>query len=89
MARFFFHVQESGRRIEDLEGTEVQDLAAAKRLGLAALCELITEQVKDRKLECGGRIEIEDEDGKVLLDLCAQCAITIMPPSDAQERRCP
>jgi hypothetical protein len=66
MARYHFHVRYEGRLIEDNEGQNCADLAAAKEEALASVRELAIEAIKKGGAVDGDQIEIVDEHRKIV-----------------------
>ena len=66
MSRYFFHIRDGERLIEDPEGTDLPDLAAARDEAVLAARFLMSEKVKAGQVLDGQRFEITDEAGQVL-----------------------
>lgn len=66
MPRYFFHVRDEDRLIEDQDGSELPDLEAARTEAAAAAREILAEQIRTGKEMSGRSFEITDDTGKVL-----------------------
>lgn len=67
MPLYFFHVRGGRSPAEAEEGWELADDATAAANATAAARSLIASDVLDGVLDLSGRIEVEDETGRVLL----------------------
>lgn len=65
MPRFFFHLRDDLDVIDE-EGTELPDLAAARRQAVKEARSLACEQVLHGRLNLAHYIDIEDDGGAVL-----------------------
>jgi hypothetical protein len=66
MPRFFMHVREADELIEDLDGSDLPDLEAARSEATAAAREIAAEHLKAGKALGVRRIEIRDDAGRML-----------------------
>jgi hypothetical protein len=66
MPRFFFHIIDGDRIIEDPEGTELEDLDAARVEALHSARQLLAERLKAGDLVDGQVFEIRNEHGQLL-----------------------
>jgi hypothetical protein len=78
MARFYLHINNGGGYSEDLEGQELDDLAAARRAAIEGVRSLLSEEARQGQLDLSGKIEISDAEGNILL---------IVPFNEAVELR--
>jgi len=68
MPRYYFHLHDTAG-VEDDEGTELPDVAAAREYALANARDMVCGDVKNGFVDLGHRIEVVDEAGKVVLTL--------------------
>jgi hypothetical protein len=66
MPRFFMHVREADELIEDLDGSDLPDLEAARAEATAAAREIAAEHLKTCKALGARRFEIWDDAGRML-----------------------
>jgi hypothetical protein len=86
MPRFHLNLFNNVDALDD-EGAEFADLAAAKQIAIAGARELMAAHVMAGKpVSLWHRIEIADDDGKVLATLPFSELITIMPSPLHTER---
>lgn len=64
MPRFYFHMRSGEDFIEDPEGSELPDLAAARAEAIAAARELMADRIRNGHPADGQEFLIFDEDGK-------------------------
>ncbi len=67
MPRWYFHVHDGKAAFRDPEGSELPDLAAARREALAAAHELLNDGMLSGEDRRGWRVEIASEAGKPLI----------------------
>lgn len=77
MPRFYFHIRDGERLIEDPDGSELPDLAVARAEALASARGILAEKVKTGELIDGQRFEITDEAGIVLAVLPLKDALRL------------
>lgn len=77
MPLYFFHCTERGRSIPDLEGVELQDLAAAERAAIEGASSIVAEAVKGGDRHYQGRFDVQDEMGDVVLTMTLSCPVNI------------
>jgi hypothetical protein len=75
MPRFFFHVVDGIERLEDPEGLELADEAAAKKMAVQIALEIMAELLRNGETVNGQIFEIADDTGKVILLLPFKAAI--------------
>jgi Domain of unknown function (DUF6894) len=68
MPRYFFHLRNNHRRLEDTEGTELADAQAAHQEAMNSAIELISDRLKGGWFQSGRKIfgssiEVTDESG--------------------------
>ena len=80
MARFFLHVRDGATLIEDLEGSDLPDLFAARVEALACARDLLAERIRAGQIVDGQRFEINDEHG-TLLDIVMFRDAMRLPPT--------
>ena len=69
MTRFFFHIRDGSVFIEDPDGTELDDLDAARDEALASARDLVAARVKAGLVVDGRHFEITNEAGEILADV--------------------
>jgi hypothetical protein len=65
MARFYLHLYNRVGFVEDQEGQELPDLAAARAVAIKSIRDLVSEEAKRGRIDFGARIEIAGEEGVV------------------------
>lgn len=66
MPRFFFHIRDGATLIEDPDGSDLPDLAAAHEEAVQGARSILAEKLKAGEVIDGQRFEITSEDGVVL-----------------------
>jgi hypothetical protein len=66
MTRYFFHIRDGGVLIEDPDGTECEDVAAARIEALSSARDLLAERLRGHEVLDGQTIEIWSEDGTLV-----------------------
>ena len=79
MPLYYFHVRGDGIEILDPEGCECPDVQAAHREALAGARSILSEELKDGRLAVDERIDIEDEQGRLLCSVKFGEAIALPP----------
>ena len=79
MPLYFFHVRSSAGETLDPEGSSCADLDAARRQAIAGIRSIISEEVKDGHLPLDERLDVEDEQGRVLMSLAFTEALALPP----------
>ena len=69
MRRYFFHIRDGEKVVLDSSGTELPDIAAACRRALADPRSVLPEELATGWTVSGPRIEIADDDGRILATL--------------------
>ena len=69
MPRFYFHVRRDGELLLDDEGTDLPDLAAAKREARATARDFAVDAIRSRNRVNDDIIEVMDENGEQLFGL--------------------
>ena len=62
MPVYFFHLHECGTIIEDVDGVDVPDAAAARAVAIRAARDIMAGEIKDGKLCLSCSIVIESDD---------------------------
>lgn len=75
MPLFFFHVYADGNLVEDLEGSELPDLAAAHSEAHASARDLLSELIKAERVLDGQSIEIADVTGRIVASVPLRSAV--------------
>jgi hypothetical protein len=66
MSRFFFHLVDSHRRLDDHNGSEFDTLEDAKRAARVSARDLLVEDILEDHDPDGRRYEITDADGHLM-----------------------
>jgi hypothetical protein len=66
MPRYYLHIRDEGRLVEDPDGSDLPDLEAARAEALEGARNILAAKVKAGKLIDDQRFEITDETGAVL-----------------------
>ena len=69
MTHFYLHIRNGSGYVEDLEGQELPDLAAARVHAGEGIRSVLSEEARQGELDLRGSIEIADSDGNILLIL--------------------
>ncbi len=67
MPRYFFHVRDDGKLVEDLEGVELPDIPELKDWLLTAAREVLSEEEWLPERTEGRSFEVVDENGETVL----------------------
>jgi hypothetical protein len=67
MPRYHFRIHNSIGVTEDEEGRELPDLDAARAEGVSGIRSILADDVIHGHVDLGGRLEVTDADGRVLL----------------------
>ncbi len=76
MPLYFFHIRNS-EHVDDEQGRELSDLAAAREIALEGVRELVCADIKKGWLNLDHYVEVADEAGAVLLRLTFREAFQI------------
>jgi hypothetical protein len=74
---YFFHVHNSIGFVEDEEGRELPDLETARAEGLKGVRSILAEDVSKGHLDLGGRLEVIDEQGRLVLTIAFADALDL------------
>ena len=66
MARFYFHLQDGGELIPDLEGTDLPNCDAARQEALQSAREILSDAIRAGKPKAPEAFVIADEAGRTL-----------------------
>lgn len=69
MPRFYLHVCNGNGFVEDEEGQELADAAAARQQAIVSAREIMAHDLRGGELNLASFIEVEDEEGKLLFTL--------------------
>ncbi len=69
MPRFYLHLCDGDGLVEDEEGVELPDEAAARTAALASARDIMMDEVRSGTLDLTSSIKVEDEDGMLLFTL--------------------
>jgi hypothetical protein len=75
MPHYFFHIRNGQLSTQDDEGGEFDNFAAAEREAVMSVRDLVVESVKCGDPVTGWKIEITDEDGKILGSVLASAVL--------------
>ena len=87
MPRFYFHISNGHGFIEDEEGVELPDEAAARSQALAAARDVMASDLREGRLDLTSFIEVEDEAHRLLLTLTFADAVSVNLVPDPARRR--
>jgi hypothetical protein len=74
MGRFYFHLKDAGKLLEDPEATDLPDLAAARQEAILAARDLLSNAIRSGRAKVPEAFVIADEAGRKL-DVVALCAV--------------
>ena len=77
MPRFYLHIRDGDRFLEDPDGSELPDLDAARAEAMASARELLADKIKAGEVVNGQRFEIVDEAGEVRATVPVKDAIRL------------
>ena len=66
MPIFYFHVCNGNGFVEDEEGTELPDVATARKQAISGLRDIMASEMKEGEINLGSFVEIEDEDHELV-----------------------
>ena len=66
MSRYYFHLVDSHRRVEDYKGSEFDDLTAAERAAEFVARDFLVKEILEDHDPDGRRYEITDDDGRLV-----------------------
>ena len=66
MPIFYFHVCNGNGFVEDEEGTELADFAAARKQAISGLRDIMSSEMKEGEINLGSFVEIEDENHELV-----------------------
>ena len=79
MPRFFLHVCNGTGFLEEEEGVELADEAAARKAAIAGARDLMASEIRDGVLNLASFIEVEDEAHEHLFTLTFAEAVRVQP----------
>lgn len=74
---FYFHVRDGDRLIEDLDGSDLPSLEAARAKAVAATRQAVAEQLRRGEIMRDRSFEITDEGGRVLATVTYRDAVRL------------
>lgn len=77
MARYFLHIHNSHGDAEDDEGLHANSLAEAREQAISNIRSLLASEAKNGSMNFRGRVDISDENGKLLLSVPFSDAVSI------------
>lgn len=75
MAQFYFHFRNGAEFLEDFEGRDLADAAAARLTGIASLRDILADDVLAGVLHRASAIEIEDADHRPIVTIALADAL--------------
>lgn len=84
MPRYFFHILNSVGYAEDDEGSELADIDVARREAIAGVRSILSEEVREGRIDLRGRIDVVDADGKCVLSVPFSEAVEVIPGQPLQ-----
>ena len=87
MPRFYFHICDGHGFIEDEEGVNLANEAAARKQAVEAARDVMTGDVREGQLDLTSFIEVEDEAHTLLFTLAFADAVTVYTVSDPARPR--
>jgi hypothetical protein len=78
MPRYYFHVFNDETSLDE-EGQELADLEAARAFAVAGARSLMSDTLKEGRLDLSHHIAIEDERGELLLNVTFGEAVEVRP----------
>jgi hypothetical protein len=87
MPRFYLHVCNGTGYVEDEEGQELPDIAAARQAAIAGLRDIMASELKDGSLNPASFIEIQDEDGEYVTTISFEDAVIVREERQRHPRR--
>ena len=75
--RFYFHIRDGDRLLEDPAGSDLPDLQAARASAVVAIRDAVAEQIRTGRAVGGRSFEIADEAGRVLATVTDKDAATL------------
>jgi hypothetical protein len=87
MPRFYLHMWDGNRLVEDEDGVELSDSNAAVLLAKRSLGEMLCHDVMANRDLSGRRIVVADEARRTIADVCAPVITVTQPPPEASTDR--
>ncbi len=78
MPRYHFHVYDSFGLVEDEEGRELPSVDAVRREALKGVRSILSDELKQGRLDLRGRVEVKDGDGSIVLTLHFREAVELL-----------
>jgi hypothetical protein len=86
MARYYFHLVDSLGWTQDEDGCEIGSSEEARAWAIASIRSILGEGVRHGLIDLGGRIEIVDESGEVVLMVPFGDAVELRTDKGSPER---
>ena len=77
MPHFYMHIRNGTHFVEDEEGVELEDQAAAREVAIAGARDVMAGDLRRGELDLTSFIEVEDESGKLLFTLTFAEAVQV------------
>jgi hypothetical protein len=87
MPRFYFHICNGHGFVEDEEGVDLPDEAAARRNAVEAARDVMAGDLREGRLDLTSFIEVEDDAHRLLFTLTFAEAVTVNSIPDPARRR--
>ncbi len=79
MPRRYFHLDQAGERLFDVEGVEIADPATLRARAVAVARALIAEDARNGTLYLDTRLCVTDEQGVTVLEVAFADAVALIP----------
>lgn len=79
MPRRYFHLDQAGARLVDVEGVEIADPATLRSRAVAVARALIAEDAINGVLYLDTRLSVTDEHGETVLEIAFADAVALIP----------
>lgn len=78
MPRFHMHLKNAHFDHPDEEGVQLADIADARSNAIVGIRDVLSHEVREGKMDLRGKVDIKDDEGKVLLTVAFSVAINII-----------
>jgi hypothetical protein len=89
LVRYFMHMCDGGGFVEDTEGCELADDAAARDAAILAARDVMAGDLRDGRLDLTSFIEVEDEAHRLLFTITFADVVTMISTSSPTRRQRP
>jgi hypothetical protein len=77
MPRYFFHLHNNIGTVPDEEGQELAGVGRARDMAIVAIRSVLGEELSHGEIDLNGRIDVTDEQGKMVLSISYEEAVAI------------